>query len=43
LRRKLITLQREEQRLIDAYQASVIDLADLKGVRFRPDVLFYAA
>jgi site-specific DNA recombinase len=31
LHRKLTTLQREEQRLIDAYQASVIDLADLKG------------
>jgi site-specific DNA recombinase len=30
LHRKLTTLQREEQRLIDAYQASVIDLADLK-------------
>jgi len=30
LPRKLATLQREEQRLIDAYQASVIDLADLQ-------------
>ena len=30
LHRKLTTLQREEQRLIDAYQASVIDMADLK-------------
>jgi site-specific DNA recombinase len=30
LHRKLTTLRREEQRLIDAYQASVIDLADLQ-------------
>src|SRR5262249_44786563 len=29
--RRLTTLQHEEQRLIDAYQASVINLADLKG------------
>lgn len=31
LHRKLTTLRREEQRLIAAYQASVIDLADLQG------------
>jgi hypothetical protein len=33
LGRRLVALQREGERLIDAYQSGVIELADLRGRR----------